>query len=130
MRNNQAVAAIRTVTFPDLARTSFRQAGDTAEIELKSPPKTPLAAGMPLYYGPNPNGFALVVPPFATPEPGRAGASGLQGSPAVIITQATDLKLTIRNVGETPVAVARAPEPGDHLFVRHRPRPAARASNG
>lgn len=115
---NQTIAAIRTVAFADPTRTTFKQAGDTATIELKGPPKTPLTAGMPFYYGPNPNGFAMAVPTFAPPGPERAGESGLQGSPAVVITQVNDLKLIVRNVGETPVHVARAPEAGDNIFLQ------------
>lgn len=115
---NEAMASIKTAAPADPARASFREAGDTYNLELNAAPKKPLTAGMPFYYGPNPNGFALAVPPFAAPPAGVVRDSGLQGPPAVIITQVNNLKLTVRNVGERPVPVSRPPEAGDHIFLQ------------
>ncbi|MCC6677784.1 MAG: ABC transporter permease [Phycisphaerales bacterium] len=115
---NQTVAVIKSAAPADPARTTFQQAGDTFTVELAGPPRVDIQPGFPFYYGPNPGGFALAVPPFAAPTPERSRESGMQGPPAVIVTQVRDLKLTIRNIGERPVPVDRAPEAGDFVFAK------------
>lgn len=115
---NQTVAVIKNVTPADPARTTFRQPGDTINVELAGPAKVEIQPGFPFYYGPNPGGFALAVPAFAAITPERTRESGMQGEPAVIVTQVNDLKLTVRNVGERPVAVDRPPEAGDFVFAK------------
>lgn len=115
---NQTIAQIKSVTPADPARTSFRQPGDTFNIELAGPPRVDIQPGSPFYYGPNPGGFALAVPPFQAPTPERSRESGIQGPPAVLVTQRQDLKLSIRNVGEQAVPVDRPPEAGDFIFTR------------
>lgn len=115
---NQTIAQIKTAAPADPARTTFRQPGDTMTVELVGPPRAPIAPGSAFYYGPNPGGFALVVPAFGPVTPDRLKESGLQGDPAVLVTQVSNLKLTVRNVGERAVEVERPPEAGDYVFNR------------
>lgn len=103
---NQINARIKEVQAVDPAKTTFRNAGEQYQITLEQTPISPMPAGTGIYYGPNPNGFDLMVPP---PSDG----------PQVAVSQATNAtSYIIRNQGQTPAGVVRAPEAGDLIFLK------------
>lgn len=102
---NQINARIKEVTATDSARATFRQAGDQYQITLESTPISPMPVGTPVYYGPNPSGFDLMVPAPA-------------GEPQVAVSQATNTtSYILKNQGQNPTGVVRPPEPGDLVFL-------------
>ncbi len=89
------------------SRVDFDKTGDVYKLFLRTPPKEEIVAGVPLYYGSNPNGFGLA---------GR-GAITDEGEAVGVVVEAVDDRLiNIRLVGDTSYA-SRPPMPGDHLFL-------------
>ena len=104
----------------DARSESFEGSGDTYAVTLKTAPTRLVAPGSPLYWGPNPNGFDLLVPAFE-PYRGRVGDSNAYFAkstpPAIVVTEVKDRTLTIRNIGATPLAVGRPPRADDFVFM-------------
>lgn len=103
---NQINARVKEAAPVDSTRNSFRVAGDQFQITLEGTPLSPMPAGTPFYYGPNPSGFDLVVP-----------APGDQ--PSVIVSQANSTTgYIIKNQDPDPTRIARPPEAGDLIFLQ------------
>jgi hypothetical protein len=114
-------------------RPSFEglaEPGDQYEIVLDFPSnKVTPAPGMPFYYGPSPNGAAMVVN-FTTPHDlasrprldwyDRAVPQGL----AIAETRGPqDKVLIVERVGRgSPMEMIRPPEPEDYVFLEHTQR--------
>lgn len=104
-------------------RASFKEMGDIYSVTLKSTSNRALSPGDLFYYGPSPNGTALATPVFERIEtwggkPGDESTYFKPGSPgAIIITNANQRVLTIRNVGANPVQVERPPQKDDYIFA-------------
>jgi ABC-2 type transport system permease protein len=85
---------------------ALSRSGGEMIITLKNPPTARLEPGMPIYYGPNPNGFDLASTNFA---PG----AGLQ----LTGVDSTGLRLTVRNQAPGGLAIRRPPQTDDRLFI-------------
>jgi ABC-2 type transport system permease protein len=122
---NQAVGIVESATLPDPTR-SFEQDQSPLVIRFTQPLQRGLPVGTPIYYGPSPNGFPLMVHGTYAPTPIDSlnvdDVNELVGSrakgPAIIAVKARDQELTIRNIGPKPVVVDRPPEKGDYVFAR------------
>ncbi|VAX42840.1 hypothetical protein MNBD_PLANCTO03-1323, partial [hydrothermal vent metagenome] len=56
---NTSVAIVQASDPLRLVHEDFDQVGDIYKLLLRTPPKAEIKVGIPLYYGPNPNGFGL-----------------------------------------------------------------------
>lgn len=102
---------------------SFAETGDIYVLTLKSPPERELLPGESIYYGTNPNGFDLAVPPFEPFTGDKADLARdrvLTAKPAIVVQQydAAKNELTIKHIGESPVPISRPPASGDRLFTQ------------
>jgi len=118
--NNEPVARVLSVSPAGASDADFKKPGDTYDLRLDAPPKRPLRPGSSIYYGDNPNGFRLSVPPFA-PFQGdpadRAGSIGPGSPPALISIAAERDSVSIRLVGAEPLRTERPPRVDDYLFL-------------
>lgn len=96
-----------------VARTlqAISRPGGTMTIRLKNPATTPVKIGDNVWYGPNPNGFALSSSNFPAQTPGTP--SGL----VVTALDASATRLSVRNASPQGVAIDRIPAEDDHLFL-------------
>ncbi len=102
---NQLNARIKEVSAVDPAKTTFQNPGEMYQVTLETTPLSPMPAGTAFFYGPNPNGFDLMVPAST--------------SPVVAVAQVTNpTSYIIKNQGEAPGMVVRAPEAGDVIFLK------------
>jgi len=120
--DNQFVGLIGAAD-PELDdQRTLDQNGDIYNITLEFDPRRQLNAGLPFYYGPNPNGFDLAVPPFE-PYKGSLTELGELGDrtlpPALVITGSlgTGKSLKVQRVGADRPLVHRAPMAGDYVFL-------------
>ncbi len=102
---------------------SFAETGHQYVLTLKSPPERELVPGDSIYYGTNPNGFDLAVPPFEAFTGDKAELARdrvLTAKPAIVVQQydAGKNQLTIKHIGEVPVLIKRPPQAGDRLFAQ------------
>jgi ABC-type transport system involved in multi-copper enzyme maturation permease subunit len=118
--DNEFAAAIKSAEPANPQMESFTRAGDTYTILLDGPPTLQIRPGTSFYYGGNPNGFRLAVPPFPPFEADLNDSHSYLGedaTPAVVVTQAEGTTLTVRNLGGRPVPVSRPPQTGDYIFL-------------
>lgn len=94
----------------------LREPGATYQIELLGPPRTPIKAGDPFYYGASPNGVGLAVRTFAPPPPEQSLSGQPAETPGLIVTEVNDLVLTVKQVGRRAVPVDRPPLARDSVF--------------
>lgn len=117
---NTPVGEILSASPANPAMAEFKTPGDTYSVELIQTPSAAMPPGSSFYYGPNASGFDLAVPafpPFAGKLTDSTTYLGVGVPSAVIITQQTGPKLTIRQVGERALPIARPPQPGDLVFL-------------
>lgn len=117
---NAPVGQVERATPTPTSSPGLAKAGDTFTVRLRGDPRENLPPGSSFYYGPDPSGAGLVVPPFA--PVGRAPGEfedvlGRDRPSALIITKSDGRDLTVRNIGGTPVRVERPPEDGDFVFL-------------
>jgi ABC-2 type transport system permease protein len=104
---NSSVAIVQTAEPALESRAAFDRHGDIFKLLLRTPPKAEIVAGIPVFYGSNPNGFRLA---------GR-GTLGEDGTAVGVVIDAIDDRLVnLRLERETSMA-SRPPEPGDHIFL-------------
>ncbi|MGQ0627138.1 MAG: hypothetical protein ACT4PL_03450, partial [Phycisphaerales bacterium] len=124
---NTPVGQIAAATPEKPQMEGFTSFGDVYQITLKSIPTGASAAGgfapgKPFFYGPNPNGFDMAVPdyqPFAG-DVNDTETMFKQGTPpALAVMESNGRRLTVRNVGATPLLVDRPPQPGDFVFTSY-----------
>lgn len=117
---NQWVGIIQQADADHPMEASFRRAGDTYHLTLETEPNISIVPGTPIYWGPSPNGSMLAVPAFQAPARETLNFNALLDDrvpSAIIVTQIQDRKLTIRNIGGSPVLVSRPPTVGDYIFL-------------
>lgn len=104
---NEYVAVVDTVE-PELeTRAAFDRKGDVYIVTLRSPPTAEIRPGTPIFYGINPNGFALVA----------SGEIGPDGEPRGVIATEQEMRhLRLELEGEGPLP-DRPPMRGDHIFL-------------
>lgn len=108
---------------PQLAhQVTLDQNGDVYDITLQFDPRRQLNAGLPFYYGPNPNGVGIAVPSFA-PYKGSltdfAALGDQKTDPALVIVDSVGpgKTLKVQRVGADRPFVIRPPQRGDYVFL-------------
>lgn len=117
---NQLITVIKDAAPVQPEQASFMGKGDTYKVVLGAPPAKPMKVGESFYYGPSPSGAFLDVPAFEPFQGNLADTPSILGTnakSAVVITAVEKDTLTIRNLGDRPVAVRRPPLPGDFVFL-------------
>lgn len=117
---NQAIGEITTATPLDTTHQAFIRPGDTYTLQLRRPPNQPIAVPSPIYYGPNANGFDLAVPtyePFTGNPTDSVALLGADTPSALVIVEAADNTLRIRNIGAQALPVRRPPAAEDFVFL-------------
>lgn len=119
--DNRFVARIQSAA-PQLAgMTSLTNAEDKYDLKLEIEPRVRLQPGSPVYYGPNPNGLALVVRPF---EPFKGDINDLgtvsnRAAPAALaVVSQQGRQVTIMRTGGAGDLLSRPPQASDFLFTR------------
>ncbi|MFT5423599.1 MAG: ABC-2 type transport system permease protein [Phycisphaerales bacterium] len=122
---NTPIGEIEIVEPGTLLSDSLADMGAVYRIAVPREYTAELAVGDPLYYGAAPNGVGMSVPDYS-PD---FDASTLnledtrwpEGTPNAIVITDVDrdsLVLTVKNVGNPPVAVRVPPQPGNFLFTQ------------
>ncbi|TVQ61127.1 MAG: hypothetical protein EA378_09770 [Phycisphaerales bacterium] len=119
---NDPIGRIVAVEEVQGSEAEFREPGDRLRVELLRPTDQPLRPGSSFYYGPNPNGVALVVRPFPPFQGDPTQLNQLAGADApsgVVVAEIRDGRLlTVRRSGQQSRAVQRPPQPGDYAFLQ------------
>jgi hypothetical protein len=127
--DNQFVGVIGEAT-PELAnQATLDQNGDVFNITLAFDPRRQLNAGLPFYFGPNPNGFGLAVPAFepfkgSLTELSELGNRDLPPALVIVGSQGSGKILRVQRVGADRPLLSRPPQAGDYVFLaptRFRP---------
>lgn len=118
--NNEIAGVVRTSQPGETSDPNPSTRGAILEITLKEVPRVVLEPGMPLYYGPNPNGFALTTGNFTPFQGDHTQTPRLfdqQAPPGLIILEAQGREIVVQNIGRRPLALSRPPQPDDFVFV-------------
>jgi hypothetical protein len=118
--NNDIVGIVYTAEPAETGDPNPSSRGAMMEITLEEPPRIEIEPGDPFYYGPNPNGVALVSGNFEPFEGDFTDESNLftQDAPkGLIITAISGKQLTVRNIGREPLQLHRPPERDDYAFT-------------
>lgn len=119
--DNRQSAVIVDVGTHRLDTQNMDKAGNWVIAVLKNPPSPPLNVGDRVYYGPNPNGVGLAVPPQGEfqGDPNRGADVVRDTNGPALVVQKIEFdanRYWLVNVNNLPVA--RPPEKGDYLFTR------------
>lgn len=117
---NSHIATIRSVQEP-FPPNNLNRAGDTYEISLEDPSQSIIPVGTQIYFGPNPAGVALAVPPQGEflGDPTRDVEVRNPDAPSALVIRSVDASTqtyTLVNVNNHPVA--RPPRAGDFIFLQ------------
>lgn len=117
---NAHITTIARVETP-FPPNQLNQAGDTYTIILDDPARPTFSVGTPIYYGPNPSGVALAVPPQGQfqGDPTRDPEIRSPDAPPALVVRDADQEnqvYTLVNVGNLPVR--RPPLPNDYIFLQ------------
>lgn len=119
--NAEPIAQIQRTEATDIAR-NFADDQSPLILTLMKAPARPIAPGATIYYSPSAQGF-----PFMHETPSKPFSGNLENPnevvgdnvPGAVIATASDgLNVTIRNIGGTPLKVAREPMTGDFIFTK------------
>ncbi len=108
---------------PQLAsHAGLDQNGDRYNITLEFDPRRQLTAGLPFYYGPNPNGFRMAVPAFvpykgSLTEFAQLGDQKLPPALVIVDSKGPGKSLQVQRVGADRPLVSRPPRKGDYVFL-------------
>ncbi|MBA4120224.1 MAG: hypothetical protein C0513_05935 [Isosphaera sp.] len=135
--DNRPIGQVLTAESLSSGGVGFQSPGAEYRLTLDGAPSRVIRPGLAIYYGPNPNGFNMPVPPFADPadEPGAPGGSGpaagagtgpaggpaaepVGGAIVAVEYDADAFALRIRHEGPPAVAIARPPMAKDFVFDR------------
>ncbi len=118
--SNEIVAVVDFAQPPETGENNPSARGAFMEVTLKEAPRVEIAQGASFYYGPNPNGVALVTGNFTpfvgdpTDTPGLFEA----GTPSGLIVQSSSGKeLLVQNIGREPLELFREPQRDDFVFI-------------
>lgn len=118
---NKSIGMVREVSNPD--NVTLAKAGDSLQITFQQPPREELPRGTPIFYGPDPMGLGIVVPPQEKVTGDLDDSRfvvGSQAVPALVIksqdASGVNPKYTLLNTGS--LAVARPPERRDYVFLQ------------
>lgn len=105
--SNTSIARIQEVDPVRELQAGFDKKGDAYNIRLLAPPLAEVSPGVPVYFGSNPNGFALADRSVTTEDGTTEG---------VIVTAVDGRDLTIELDADQPLA-SRPPRDGDYIFL-------------
>lgn len=119
--DNKQVAVVTDTGTHRLDTESMTKAGNWVILVLKNPPSPELKVGDPVYYGPNPSGVGLPVPPqgaFVGDAKNPADVMRDGNGPALVVRDIDPAlnRYTLVNVGG--LNISRLPEKGDYVFTR------------
>ncbi|MEZ6241789.1 MAG: ABC transporter permease [Phycisphaerales bacterium] len=106
---------------PTMREMLMRTVGAEYVITLQAAPRGRIEVGQPFYFGPAPNGVALVTPSFLPPDKGVSLDASIYpaGTPsALVVTESDGPMLVVRNIGAQPLPLSRPPMEGDFVFER------------
>ncbi|MFI4915782.1 MAG: ABC transporter permease [Phycisphaerales bacterium JB060] len=117
---NNIVGVVDFAQPPEVGENDPSARGAFMEVSLKEPPRIEVEPGDPFYYGPNPNGVALVTGNF-TPFSGDPTDTPSLFEPAtpsgLIVQSVNGTDLTIQNIGRNPLQLFREPQRDDFVFI-------------
>jgi len=121
--SNTPLGVVREAIPEDASKPTFAEAGDTYLLNLVSPADAPPAPRSALYYSATPNGYPMMTldSSYGAFTGDLANPNDLLGptaAPSIIVVESTRQSVTVRNVGATPIPVARPPQKGDYLFTQ------------
>lgn len=97
------------------------EVGSGVTVTLEQPPEVEVVPGAGFYFGPAPNGLGMVTPRAYEPIPAGLDLTRSvypAGTPSALVITAVDGRvLTVRQIGERPVRLDRAPDVGDSAFL-------------
>jgi len=120
--DNDFVGVIGTAQ-PHLAsQATLDENGDVYNITLQFDPRRQLRAGLPFYYGPNPNGLGMAVPQYdpykgSVTEFGPLGDRTLPPALVIVDSQGPGKTLKVQRVGADRPLLHRPPQAGDYVFL-------------
>ncbi|MEM1185769.1 MAG: ABC transporter permease subunit [Planctomycetota bacterium] len=118
---NDAFATIDEIVYERDDDVGLLDPGDEAVLTTEAPHEITLEIGMPIYFGPSPNGLGIAVPRFDPPGPDVDLENDLfppEVPPALVITEVVGKDIRVKHVGGSPLDLRRAPEVGDFLFIQ------------
>jgi hypothetical protein len=114
--DNKQAGIIKVASPGNQTKPGWDEPGSTYKITTVSASKIAMRPGDSFYYADSPSGFPMLVPKFP-PYTGDL-SSDQSPHPALVVTQADGMGITVKRVGSGPFAVERPPQPGDSIFVR------------
>ena len=117
---NEIVGVVLESTMSERSDPDPSSRGAIMEVTIKEQPRVEVSPGDPFYFGPNPNGVALVSSNFVAFEGDFTDTPRLfdPSTPSGLIVQAVDGKtLTVQNIGRTPLTLDRMPDRDDFVFI-------------
>lgn len=94
--------------------------GDQFTITFATPTDHRIDRGDRFFFGPTPNGLAMVPPRFDPPAPETDITRDLFAPgtpPALVVLEPGDSSITVKRIGAGSLGLARPPEPGDWVFL-------------
>jgi len=118
---NDAFAVVDSITVDRDEDADLADPGDELLIRTESPPEIQLEVGMPVYFGPAPNGLGMVATGYTAADPTQVDFNDdlfTDDVPAtLVITEITGQDIRIKHLGGSALNIARPPVPGDFLFI-------------
>lgn len=119
--SNAFIGIVRQAESLDITRSELSRPGDAYRVELQQDPTAPVRPGTSIYYGPSPNGSAIMVAshPAFSGDPTDGGRFIDPSAPfALVATESKGRTITIRVAGaDAARSVARPPREGDYVFT-------------
>ncbi|GMV25029.1 MAG: hypothetical protein AMXMBFR58_10600 [Phycisphaerae bacterium] len=119
--NNKFVAIIREAAPVEFNQTGLIKPGDAYTVELQQDPTTSIKPGDPFYYGPSPNGSAILVRGFDRFQGDPADGSRFINPEtpfALVVTESKGTHLSVRVAGSGAEGmIVRPPAEGDFVFT-------------
>lgn len=115
---NRAIETIAAVERVEDRQGDLRDAGDTWRVTLRADPRQNLKPGDSFYFGGDPSGIAMAVPPFAkfSGNPASLGDIGAPPSGPALIVRGVDNRRNLTIVNAGGLRVERPPVAGDFVF--------------
>lgn len=118
--NNEIVGIVHTAEPIETSNDNPSTRGAIFEVTLKEPPRKEIDPGSPFFYGPNPNGVALVSSnfrPFTGDFTDTPRLFDPTTPPGLIVLSIRDKVLTVQNIGRDPLQLERPPVEDDFVFI-------------